>query len=238
MRCRIGLVRIPVFFFFAPFLFFFFFFPHASLTHPPTHFTHACAVERVYIATGDDNIAIKSGRNWYGRTFGRASANITIRDSVFGSGHGLSVGSEMSGGVRDVLFQNITATGGVQGPRIKSERGRGGVVENVVFRDITLRDTKLAIQLTDNYDPGIAPTNATATPIFRNITLENIVAVGAASGWVLDGLAESPIHGLTLRNISIAGPSKASDLFKQCDFVDASTAACEGVRPACPPCAQ
>jgi polygalacturonase len=64
-------------------------------------------IERVFISTGDDNIAIKSGRNWFGRTYGRPSQNITVKDSIFGTGHGISIGSEMSGGVYNVLFQVI-----------------------------------------------------------------------------------------------------------------------------------
>ena len=62
-------------------------------------------IERVYISTGDDCIAVKSGRDWFGRTFGRPSRNITVRDSTFGTGHGISIGSAMSGGVYDVLFE-------------------------------------------------------------------------------------------------------------------------------------
>jgi polygalacturonase len=187
-------------------------------------------IERVHISTGDDNIAIKSGRNWYGRTFGRPSKNITVRDSVFGTGHGMSIGSEMSGGVYNVLFDNITSVGGGCGPRIKSERGRGGLVANITYRNIVMRDCAEALQITDNYDPGIPPTNATATPVFRNISMLNISA-NCASTFSFDGLPESQIHELTLRNVSLGkAPSK------KCDYVDTATAVCENVLPACPPC--
>lgn len=192
-------------------------------------------IERVYISTGDDNIAIKSGRNWYGRTFGRPSNNITVRDSVFGSGHGLSIGSEMSGGVYNVLFDNITAVG-APGVRIKSERGRGGLVTNITYRSITLVNASIAVQITDNYDPGIPPTNATATPIISNVTVENLWSEGAGSGYLLDGLPESTIKGLTLRNVTLVGTKK---LYKACDFVDVGSAVCEGgVAPECPKCMQ
>ena len=171
----------------------------ASAAHNSDGIDPDCAqdvlIERVYISTGDDNIAIKSGRNWYGRTFGRPSRNITVRDSVFGAGHGLSIGSEMSGGVYDVLFQNITARGITTGVRIKSERGRGGTVSNITYRDITLENCGQAIQLTDNYDPGIPPTNATATPTLMGITIENVAAVNCAVGWDFEGLPEAPIQG-------------------------------------------
>jgi hypothetical protein len=192
-------------------------------------------IERVFISTGDDNIAIKSGRNWYGRTFGRPSSNITVRNSVFGFGHGLSIGSEMSGGVYNVLFENITATG-APGVRIKTERGRGGLIANVTYRAITLVNASTAVQITDNYDPGIPPTNATATPIISNVTVESLFSVGAAVGYLLDGLPESPIKGLTLRNVSLVGTKK---LYKSCDYVDVGSAVCEGgVAPECPKCMQ
>ena len=213
--------------------------PHTHTVNAASSIDPDCAqdvlIERVYIATGDDNIAIKSGRNWYGRTFGRPSSNITVRDSVFGSGHGLSIGSEMSGGVTGVLFENITATGGGCGPRIKSERGRGGAVENVVYRNLRLFNLTQAVQITDNYDPGLAPTNATATPVFRNITIADVRAEGCAAGYTLDGLPESKIRSLTLRNITVVGTKNAS-LWKACDNVDRASAVCTGVSPACPPC--
>jgi polygalacturonase len=193
-------------------------------------------IERVHISTGDDCIAIKSGRNWYGRTFGRVSRNITVRDSTFGNGHGLSVGSEMSGGVADVLFYNLTATGTGAGVRLKSERGRGGLVTNVVYDRLALLNVGEAVQVTDNYDPGLPPTNATATPRFENITISNLHSKSALKGWFLDGLPESPIKGLTLTNITLEGTS-AKALTAKCDFVDAATASCTSVLPACPPCA-
>ena len=193
-------------------------------------------IERVYISTGDDHIAIKSGRNWYGRTFGRASRNITVRDSVFGTGHGLSIGSEMSGGVHDVLFQNITMTGGACGPRIKSERGRGGSVTNVVYQDGHVYNvTSSCVQVTDNYDPGIPPTNKTATPVFSGITLVDVTCDGSAKGgWTLDGLPESEVMGLNLTRVALTNVKGA--MFSTCDYVDTTSAVCVDVSPSCPPC--
>jgi len=191
-------------------------------------------IERVYISTGDDNIAIKSGRNWFGRTFGRPSRNITVRDSVFGTGHGMSIGSEMSGGVYDVRFQNITGAGMGTGIRIKSERGRGGLVANVSYRDIRLTGTAgQSIQMTMNYDSALPPTNATATPALFNVTVDGLVSTGGKQGWLLDGLPESQLAGLTFRNVSITGvPDKA--YIVKCDYVEGSV--CDGVAPSCPPC--
>ena len=64
---------------------------------------------------------------------------------------------------------------------MKAERGRGGVVENIVYRDIMMRNIlSEAVQMTLNYHAGLKPTNATATPIFRNILIENVYADGCA----------------------------------------------------------
>lgn len=189
-------------------------------------------IERVYISTGDDAIAIKAGKDWFGRTFGRPSKNITVRDSVIGTGHGLSIGSEMSGGVYDVLFQNISADGLGTGVRIKSQRGRGGLVANVTYRDIRLANTDgEAVQLTMNYNPGLPPTNATATPRLFNVTVENLVSDKSKQGYLIDGLPESLLDTLVFRSVNISG---AAALNVKCDYV--RNAACDGVLPSCPPC--
>lgn len=199
-------------------------------------------IERVHVSTGDDAIAIKSGRNWYGRTFGRPSSNITVRDSTFGTGHGLSIGSEMSGGVYNVLFDNVTSGFGADGAalatgaRIKSERGRGGLVANVTFRNVSLRNIDgQAVQFTMNYDPGLPQTNATATPTLRNVTLENFTVDGAKYGYFIDGLPESTLNGITLRGVVLKNIS-AKNMFQKCDYVTPGTSSCDAATVACPPC--
>jgi hypothetical protein len=81
-----------------------------------------------FFASDDDAIAVKSGRNYLGRTFGRTSENITIRNMTVGNSQGLSVGSEVSGGARNVTFENIFMNGTVYGPHVKSLRSRGGLI--------------------------------------------------------------------------------------------------------------
>ena len=75
-------------------------------------------IEDSYISVGDDAIAIKSGLNWFGRTFGRPSSNITFRRINVGTGHGISIGSEMSANVTNVLFEDIFCNGTETGPRV------------------------------------------------------------------------------------------------------------------------
>lgn len=214
--------------------------PSSSDKDHPAHNTDGidpdCAqdvlIERVYISTGDDCIAVKSGINWFGRTYGRPSANITVRDSYFGNGHGLSIGSEMSGGVSNVTFANIVANGTGTGIRIKSERGRGGSVRNILYANITLIDIQgEAVQITLNYASNLPPTNATGTPVLDGVLIRNVTAINPKQGWFLDGLPESPLQGLTLQDVTIINAGK---LVQQCDYVGSGS--CTGVLPSCPPC--
>ena len=98
-------------------------------------------ITKCRIDVGDDNVAIKSGRKVDGREF--ACENITVSDCTFQHGHGMSIGSETSGGVRNVQVRNCTFEGTENGIRIKSQRGKGGVVENVSYSDITMKDVVL-----------------------------------------------------------------------------------------------
>lgn len=187
-------------------------------------------IEDSYISVGDDAIAIKSGLNWFGRTFGRPSSNITFRRINVGTGHGISIGSEMSANVTNVLFEDIFCNGTETGPRIKSERGRGGFVANVTFRNITMANIGSAFQITEYYINPPPPTNASATPHFSNITLDGLqYLTRPKAGAYFDGLPESIIEGVTMRNVDLGGAAEAS-----CAY---TTGTCEGsVLPACPSC--
>lgn len=189
-------------------------------------------VENSFVSVGDDAIAVKSGYNWYGRTFGRPSQNITFRNLYVGTGHGISIGSEMSAGVYNILFENMLLNGTGTGPRVKSERGRGGLVANVTYRNITLIDVQSAWQITEYYIDPPPPTNASATPSFRNITLDGIIAIGKMkTGFYFDGIPESIIDGITLSNIDLRVAAKQGI----CSYTQGT---CIGnVLPSCPlPC--
>ena len=95
-------------------------------------------ITKCWIDVGDDNVAIKSGRKVEGREFG--CENITVTDCTFLHGQRTSIGSETSGGVRNVQVRNCTFEGTENGIRIKLQRGKGGVVENVSYSDITMKD--------------------------------------------------------------------------------------------------
>ena len=157
------------------------------------------------IDVGDDNIAIKSGRKMPGREFG--CENLTITDCVFLHGHGLSIGSETPGGVRNLVVERCHFQDTENGIRIKSPRGRGGAVENLSYTDITMTNVDPAIVITCYY-PKI-PKEDTAqpvtdtTPAFRNIRIKNLTATCTREAGVIIGLPESPISNVVLENVNI-----------------------------------
>jgi polygalacturonase len=167
------------------------------------------------IDVGDDNVAIKSGRKVAGREF--ACEDITVTDCIFRHGHGMSIGSEAVGGVRNVTVRNCTFEGTENGLRIKSRRGRGGVVENITYSDITMKNVNPAITLSCNYGgtsagdavqgsapkpEGPQPVNET-TPIYRNIRISNVTATCDRSAGIIEGLPESKITNVVLENVQI-----------------------------------
>jgi polygalacturonase len=186
-------------------------------------------LEDSYYSGGDDCVSVKSGVDWFGRTYGRPSANITVRHLSVGTAHGLSIGSEMSGGVTNVTFEHIVLNGTGTGIRMKSQRGRGGLVSNSVYRNISMVNVGLALQFTLNYHPNLPPTNATATPRFDGILVEDVVSDGATVGYDLNGLPESNITNIQLRNLTLTDTGKE---LKNCQYV---VGVCDDVTP-CPPC--
>jgi polygalacturonase len=157
------------------------------------------------IDVGDDNIAIKSGRKMPGREFG--CEDITVMDCVFLHGHGLSIGSETPGGVRNLTVERCQFQDTENGIRIKSPRGRGGAVENLSYSDITMTNVDPAITITCYY-PKI-PKEDTAqpvtpeTPSFRNIRIKNLTATCPRGAGVIVGLPESVVSNVVLENVSI-----------------------------------
>jgi polygalacturonase len=164
-------------------------------------------IEHTYIDTGDDNVAIKSG------LVGRddplvPSTDIVIRDCTFVNGHGLSIGSETAGGVRNVTVERVSFKGTRQGIRIKSARERGNDIGNFVYRDITMDGVETPIQITAYYTGGkndkVDHPMQEHTPRFHDIRIENLIATNAKNAAVVEGLPESPVKNLVLKNVNIA----------------------------------
>jgi polygalacturonase len=157
------------------------------------------------IDVGDDDVAIKSGKKMPGREC--ACEDISITDCVFKHGHGVSIGSETAGGVRNVTVRRCQFEGTENGIRIKTARGKGGLVENIVYEDLTMKDVVGAITITTYY-PRIPATDAAQaltpqTPRFQNIRITNLKATSAKSAGVIVGLPESLVRDVTLKNVQI-----------------------------------
>jgi polygalacturonase len=155
------------------------------------------------IDVGDDCITIKSGRDADGRRIGKPAENYTIVNCTLLHGHGLSIGSEMSGGVKNIAIDNCVFDGTDRGIRIKSTRGRGGVVEDVRISNLVMRNIRdEAIVLTTFYTKSAPEPVSERTPIFRNIHISGITGVGKVACEVT-GLAEMPIENVTFSDIQI-----------------------------------
>ncbi|MGA7565525.1 MAG: pectinesterase family protein [Terriglobales bacterium] len=146
-----------------------------------------------YIRTGDDDVAIKAGR-------GGASSHITVARDHFYSGHGMSIGSETSGGVNAVRVYDLTIDGADNGIRIKSDPSRGGLVNDVVYEDICIRNVRNPIFLSPHYTtfPG------ELLPVYRDITLKDVHVV--TPGLVtLEGYDAKHKLGVTFDNVFADG---------------------------------
>lgn len=164
---------------------------------------------------GDDGICIKSGKDAEGRKRGRPTENLIIKNCVVYHGHGgITVGSEMSGGVKNVFASECTFIGTDVGLRFKSNRGRGGVVENIYFTDIDMINIPTqAISFNlyyggnegggDLVEEEVIPPVTEETPAFRNITIRNVTCKGARDAVFLQGLPEMNLQNITLENIYI-----------------------------------
>lgn len=161
------------------------------------------------IAVGDDNIAIKSGRKMPGREF--ACEDIIVTDCVFRHGHGVSIGSETVGGVRNVLVKNCVLDGTENGLRIKTARGRGGLIENIVYTNITLNNCRpYPITITCYYpripDADSAQEITPETPKIRSIRISSVRGTGARAAGVIIGLPESVIENVELKDVELTAP--------------------------------
>ncbi len=162
---------------------------------------------------GDDAICLKSGKDEEGRKRGVPTENVLILDCTVYHGHGgFVVGSEMSGGIRNIFLDRCAFIGTDNGIRFKSTRGRGGVVENIYLNHINMADIKNDAILYDLYYGGnrnevaFYPVNET-TPCFRNIHMKGIHCVGAGRAALFQGLPEMKLSQVSLTNAIIEAKS-------------------------------
>jgi polygalacturonase len=168
------------------------------------------------VDTGDDGLCVKSGKDAVGRRIGVPTEDVLIENCTVYEGHGgFTIGSEMSGGVRNVLVRNCTFIGTALGLRFKSARGRGGLVENIHIQGIRMTGIEgSAIDFNFFYfseDQAGAPVPPVTedTPVFRNILFEDIVSRGSKAAFTLRGLPEMPLRDITFRDVSLSAGTGA-----------------------------
>ncbi|RYZ05870.1 MAG: glycoside hydrolase family 28 protein [Myxococcales bacterium] len=162
-------------------------------------------IEDSFFSTGDDCVVIKSGLNEDGWRVNRPSENIVVRRLHGEAGHGgVVIGSEMSGGVRNVWVTDSEFVGTDRGLRIKSMRGRGGTIENVFYENVRHQDIRLmVVELTTFYGSSTLMPKTQTPPSIRNVHVKNVTARGAKSAIEIVGLPELPIRDVTFENVDI-----------------------------------
>ncbi|MBB5441145.1 hypothetical protein HDC92_004850 [Pedobacter sp. AK017] len=177
-------------------------------------------VEGSTFDVGDDGICIKSGRDAEGRKRAMPTENVVIRHSTVYHAHGgFVIGSEMSGGAKNIFISDCTFIGTDIGLRFKTTRGRGGVVENIYARNINMKDIPGEAILFDMYYAAVDPVPLTGekretpkvellpvteeTPVFRKFYISNVVCDGAAKAVFIRGLPEMSISDIFLDNLTI-----------------------------------
>lgn len=177
---------------------------------------------------GDDGICIKSGKDEAGRRRGIPCENIRVENCIVFHGHGgFVVGSEMSGGVRNVLVSDCIFSGTDVGLRFKSTRGRGGVVENIWIENITMNNILQEPLLFDLFYGGKSASEAFAeggsaettdldpkpvdetTPAFRHIHIRNVWCRGARRAMYFNGLPEMNVEHVTVQDTYISARTGA-----------------------------
>lgn len=191
--------------------------------------TNALVINNVFDA-GDDAICIKSGKDEDGRRRGEPCQNVIVKNNVVLHGHGgFVVGSEMSGGVRNIYVSDCTFLGTDVGLRFKSTRGRGGVVENIHIHNINMIDIPHEALLFDLFYGGKAVGEETAeelagrmkaevppvteeTPAFRDIYISNVTARGVGRAMFFNGLPEMPIRNVHIKDVTVSRAEKGIEI--------------------------
>ncbi|KAG6384368.1 hypothetical protein SASPL_155846 [Salvia splendens] len=178
-------------------------------------------IENSYISVGDDGIAIKSGWDQYGIAYGRPSANILIRNVVVRSmiSAGVSIGSEMSGGVTNVTVENLLVWNSKRGIRIKTSAGRGGFVQHITYQNLTLDNVRVGIVIKTDYnehpDEGYNPN---ALPLIEDIRFDGIRGQGVRIPVRIYGSQEIPVRNVSFKDMLVGITYKKKRIF-QCSYV-------------------
>jgi polygalacturonase len=168
-------------------------------------------IEDCTFDTGDDCIAVKSGRNADGRRLNVPSENLVIRRCQMKDGHGgVTIGSEISGGVRYLFAEDCT----MDSPnldhalRFKNNAVRGGLLENIFFRNITVGQVAHAVLTVDfNYEEGA---RGKFTPVVRNLSVQNLKSGKSRHALDVQGFEQAPVYDLRLKDCTFENVERPS----------------------------
>lgn len=173
-------------------------------------------IEHCYFDTGDDCIALKSGRNQDGRRANKPIENVVIRDCRMKDGHGgVVIGSEVSGGARNIYAEDcqMDSPNLDRALRIKTNRIRGGTVENLFFRDIKVGEVREAVIRVNLHYPIYSDPNQEYIPIVRNIYLEGVESSRSTYGLLIEGYDEAhPVQGIYLKDCRLNGVTQGNKI--------------------------
>lgn len=201
--------------------------------------SHHVLIENVLFSNADDNVAIKAGRDKEGRDgadirgtelegvksryisnnrIGGPTESIVIRNNVFKGHYAIAIGSEMSGGVRHVYADNNRSLQDVNmGFFIKSSRTRGGMVEDIHIRNLSLNKVdKDVISMIPNYDnDSVSP----HPPVFRDIHVQNVTANTAGNGIRIYGWSDSPVRNVSIKDVRVAEVSEEKFVVEEAENI-------------------
>jgi len=165
-------------------------------------------IEDCYIESGDDLVAVKSGWDQYGISLGKPSTNIVIQrvSGTTPTCSGVGFGSEMSGGISNVLVRDLHVWNSAQAVRLKTDVGRGGYITNITISNVTMEKVKVPIRFSrgaddhsdDNYD-------RTALPRISNVLISDVVGVDLQRAPMLEAVPGAVYEEICFRNFSLRG---------------------------------
>ncbi|CAN4101915.1 unnamed protein product [Withania somnifera] len=178
----------------------------------PDSSEHVC-IENSNISMGHDAVVLKSGWDEYGISYGKPTSNVHVRGVRMQSfaGAGMAFGSEMSGGISNVLVEHVYLHDSLFGIELKTARGRGGYIKDILVMDVVMANVMVGLEATghcdshrdEKFDPS-------ALPVVSGITFEDIVGTNVSTAGNFTGLSESPFTSICLSNITFSIPTNPS----------------------------
>ena len=180
-------------------------------------------IKNCYFDTGDDCIALKSGRNQDGRNSGRPIENVIVQDCEMKDGHGgVVIGSEVSGGARNIFAENckMDSPNLERAIRVKTNKVRGGTIENLYFRNIEVGEVKEAVVRVNMRYAIFSDPNQEFIPVVRNIYVENVTSQKSKYGVLIEGYDEEhPVSGVHLKDCTFNGVTQGNKIEFGSDLV-------------------